>query len=125
MPERVTRFLVEAERESEQDLIVLIERLASTTSSMTRYQELSALLEVSTILAHMSHSSVDEVFRKLSPLSKSHFREEAGNDWESSRHGNPDRGRVESSPWAYGQGKGRKRGWESSCHGHTVSSPVD
>ena len=38
-------------------------------------------------------------------------------DWESSRHGNPDRGRVESSPWAYGQGKGRKRGWESSCHG--------
>ena len=26
-----------------------------------------------------------------------------GNDWESSRHGNPDRGRVESSPWAYGQ----------------------
>src|SRR6516164_8430211 len=21
---------------------------------------------------------------------------------------------VESSPWAYGQGKGRKRGWESS-----------
>jgi hypothetical protein len=24
-----------------------------------------------------------------------------GNDWESSRHGNPDRGRVESSPWAY------------------------
>src|SRR6516165_8137262 len=48
-----------------------------------------------------------------------------GNDWESSRHGNPERGRVESSPWAYGQGKGRKRGWESSCHGHTVSSPVD
>src|SRR6516225_910539 len=40
-------------------------------------------------------------------------------------NGNPDRGRVESSPWAYGQGKGRKRGWESSCHGHTVSSPVD
>ena len=26
-------------------------------------------------------------------------------------------GWVESSPWAYGQGKGRKRGWESSCHG--------
>jgi hypothetical protein len=42
-----------------------------------------------------------------------------------SENGNPDRGREESSPWAYGQGKGRKRGWESSCHGHTVSSPVD
>src|SRR6516225_1996342 len=43
-----------------------------------------------------------------------------GNDWGSSRHGNPDRGRVESSPWAYGQGKGRKRGWESSCHGYGI-----
>ena len=70
-----TRFLVEAERESEQDLFSLIEALSSGTSLMTRYQELAALLEVSTILANMSSQKVDEVFRKLSSLSKTEFRE--------------------------------------------------
>jgi hypothetical protein len=44
---------------------------------MTKYQELSALLEVSTILAGMNHESADEVFRQLSGLSKDRFREEA------------------------------------------------
>ena len=72
-----TRSLVEAERESEQDLFSLIEALSSGTSLMTRYQELAALLEVSTILANMSSQKVDEVFRKLSSLSKTEFREAA------------------------------------------------
>jgi hypothetical protein len=44
---------------------------------MTRFQELEAMLEVSTIIARMSNSSADEVSGKLTQLSKEQFREEA------------------------------------------------
>ena len=68
---------MEAEQESVRDLATLVERLSSSTQSLTRYQELSALLEVSEILARMSSSSADEIFRNLSNVSKDQFRTEA------------------------------------------------
>ena len=48
----LTKLMVEAERESVRELVNLVERLSSRDSrdSMTRYQELSALMEVSAIL---------------------------------------------------------------------------
>jgi hypothetical protein len=64
------------ERESVNELVSLVERLSSP-NSMTRYQHLAALIEVSAILGRMSTQNADEVFRELSTLSKDNFRTEA------------------------------------------------
>ena len=52
----LTQLMVEAERESVRELVNLVDRLSSRESrdSMTRYQELSALIEVSAILSRLS-----------------------------------------------------------------------
>jgi hypothetical protein len=65
-----TQLLLEAERESVNELVTLVEKISSKVF-MTRHQELEAMLEVSTIIARMPNSSVDEVFKKLTQLSKS------------------------------------------------------
>jgi hypothetical protein len=68
--------MVEAERKSVRELVNLVERLA-TRESMTRYQELAALTELSSILGRMSNQDAAEVFRRLSMASKDNFRSEA------------------------------------------------
>ena len=59
----LTKLMVEAERESVRELVNLVERLSSRDSrdSMTRYQELSALMEVSAILSRMSNETAESL----------------------------------------------------------------
>ena len=59
----LTKLMVEAERESVRELVNLVERLSSGDSidSMTRYQELSALMEVSAILSRMSNETAESL----------------------------------------------------------------
>ena len=59
----LTKLMVEAERESVRELVNLVERLSSRGSRdlMTRYQELSALMEVSAILSRMSNETAESL----------------------------------------------------------------